>query len=201
MAKSSTTDSGQDNGGAAYPYEGLSRCVKLGTIVRDHGGQDVPKAVIASEMGIAKDAPVLYQVVASAKCFGIVEGSRGLSLTETARDYFFPQSENATRLAELRFFSTPKAFKLTIERFDGGKLPASSILANLMQRQFSVPKSWCGRTAGLFASGAADLGIIDPNGFLRYGVALHSAERGTQRNESQPASVAMPQGGDRPIRH
>jgi hypothetical protein len=181
MAKAKRLATTKERVSGGYPYDGLARCIKLGGIIRDHGGKDVSKAELANALGLAESAAVLYQVVASAKCFGIIEGSRDLSLTEGGRDYFSPHTESAARIAELGFFGTPRVFKSTIERFDGSKLPATNILSNLMHRQFGVPESWATRTAGLFTSSAIELNIIDANGILRYGVGLQRAGREPQR--------------------
>jgi len=159
--------------------------VKVGSLVRDHGGRNVPKAVLASELAVDEGSSNLYQMLATAKIFGIIDETRSPSLTAEGRDFFYPTTENSERLATLKFFATPSVFRAMIERFDGTRVPTANLLTNIMLRD-GVPKSWASRTASLFLSTAAELKLIDDAGFLRYDAALHNLQR-----THGPSNVAL----------
>ena len=166
--------------GGGYPYNTLNACLKLAGVIKDHGGGDVPKNVIASALGMGDISPSFYQICASTKCFGIVEGTRSLKLTELGHDYFFPTTESSSRMALLGFLNTPPVFASLIQRFDGKRVPGANLLANLIQRENGVPPSWGPRAAGLFLSTLADLQLLDSGGYLRYGANVHTAIRPTE---------------------
>jgi hypothetical protein len=191
MAKNKALKAGhgnQERGAGGYPYSSLPLCLKLGAVVQKHGGRDVMKSVIASDMKMGDTSAGFYQLVASAKCYQIVEGTRELSLTELGHDYFFPQSEGDQRRAYLGFFGAPPVYQATIQRLDGQRLPSAQILANQLHVQTGVPRSWATRAASLFLTTAAELGVVDDGGFLRYEVALHQA--GKDGAASRPSGTA-----------
>jgi hypothetical protein len=165
-----------------YPYHILATALKLGEAVKQHGGRNVPRAVLASELEMAEAG--FGQLCASAKMFGIVEGTRDLSLTNEGHDYFFPIDDTSKRTAELEFLVAPPTFRSLIEQFDGKRIPSAALLTNVMQRQFRVPQSWAARAASIFNSTVTSLGVVDSAGFLRYGAHRHSA--GQPRKEMQP---------------
>src|SRR5687768_772930 len=103
-----------------YPYHLLDSTLKLGEVLKRHGGRDVPKSVIGQELGLGPAG--VYQLVSSAKSFGISEGSRDLSLTDAGHDYFFPTSAGSERQALLSFISNPPVFKALISQYDGNRL-------------------------------------------------------------------------------
>ena len=103
----------------------------------------------------------------------MIEGNRDVTLTTAGRDYVLPTSDASRRKAELKFFSTPSAFRFLIDRFDGHQLPPSKTIATLLQRSNVVPLSWVKRTAAIFIGSAEELRLID-RGFLRFGAAEHS---------------------------
>ncbi len=138
--------------GRRYPYYILPQCLKLGSIVKEHGGEraGVPKSVIAQGLNMDQGASNFSQLIASTKTFGIVEGTSELSLTNISREYFFPTSENGSRMAELEFLVQPTAFYHLIKRFDGSKLPKPTILGNLLGKECGIPASWRIRAAQIF---------------------------------------------------
>ncbi len=166
-------------GEGGYPYNPLSAGLKLGSVIKDHGGGELPKSVIAGVISMGDSSPSFYQLCASTKCWGIVEGSRALKLTDAGHDYFFPTTESAARIAMLGFMKTPTVYAHLIDRFDGKRVPGPNLLSNLVHRECAVPSSWAGRAASLFVSSLSELGLIDEGGYLRYGAALHTATRNT----------------------
>jgi hypothetical protein len=177
MAKKTKRKSPGEGGG--YPYNSLGSCLKLAAVIKDHGGGELPKNVIAEAIGMGDNSPSFYQLCASTKGFGIIEGTRALKLTDLGHDYFFPTTESSARHALLWFIKTPAVFGKLIDRFDGKRLPGANLLANLVNREFGVPPSWAARTASLFISSLGDYELIDDGGFIRYGAAVHKAGRAT----------------------
>jgi hypothetical protein len=184
----------------AYPYYLLKSCLALGGIVKDAGGDrvDVPKSVVAEGLDVEQTSSNFAQFVASAKCYGIVDGHTALRLTDLGRDHFMPTTENGARCAELEFLSQPPTFSFLIEKFDGSTLPAANILANLLAREFGIPDSWNGRVAQIFISSANDLGVIDQGGCLRYDSAKHKAAGAVQMPPRNDTSSGEVQAAQRP---
>jgi hypothetical protein len=160
-----------------YPYYVLKNCLRLGAVVKQHGGEraGVPKSVVARAMDADQGSSAFSTQVASAKNFGVIEGTSELRLTENGREYFFPTAANGSRLAELEFLAHPPAFAFLIKQFDGSRLASTQIIANQLGKHCGVPASWRLRVAQIFISAATDLGVLDQNGFLRYGAAKHTA--------------------------
>ncbi len=174
-----------------YPASTLRLCLKLGEAVHLAGGSSgpVPKAVIASRLGVGESASGFYALLSSARSFGIVEGTRDLMLTRGGKDYFLPTTEGEKRHAELAFFSTPDAYRYLIERFDGHLLPDTDAIANTLLKDDLVSRSWAPRIASMFTTAATDLRIIDQAGFLRFGAATHAANQDTQRQHFEMAAA------------
>ncbi len=171
MSKISVKKTGE----GGYPYNTLKTCLGLGEVIRDHGGGELPKSVIASALKSSEAG--MYQLASSAKTFGIAEGTRDLKLTEAGHDYFFPTRDDSERTALLTFIKSPPVFAKLIDRFDGKRLPGANLLSNLMQRECGVPASWSSRVANLFIKTLSDHGLIDSGGFLRYEAGLHHMNR------------------------
>jgi hypothetical protein len=163
----------------AYPYYPFRTSLKLAEAVKSCGGkrEGVPKDVLADALKMGESSPSFAQVLASAKCFGMIEGRGSYRLTEDGVRYFFPTEDNESLKAKLSFFARPTAFRLLVDRFDGDRLPEAPVLANILLRHGKVPKSWVGRAASLFMDAVNELGLIDEGGRLRYAVALKKATR------------------------
>lgn len=191
MAKQDTQPEKVAQRAESYPYYGLPQCLKLAEAVKDHGGDraEVPKSVIAQQLEVSEGS-AFGQLVAATKTFGMVDGVRTLRLTDSAKDYFFPTTEHAKRLAKMSFIGMPGTFRFLIDRFDGNRLPGPGILANLLKRECRVPESWASRVASMFLSAAIEADAIDAGGFLRYRSAVHSLEsKGRADRESNEQVV------------
>jgi hypothetical protein len=189
MAKPKQDRDSAKRGDGGYPYHLLETALKVGEVIKSHGGRDVPKSVIAGELEMGESA--FSQLCTSAKCYGIVEGLRDLSLSEGGHEYFFPTSAGSERRASLGFLATPPMFKAIIDKYDGNRLPTALLLGNLAHRHYGIPMSWSLRTIGFFLTAAGSLGIVDSGGFLRFGAALHQAARKDAANEPLTFSRAV----------
>ena len=118
------------------------------------------------------------QRLATARVYGMIEGSRsGYRLTDAAKRYFFPSSDAEKQSALLLLLKSAPIFSEMIKRFDGNKIPPADMLANVLLRDFKIPESWKGRVARFFVKAATDAGLLDSQGFLRYSAARHSLDK------------------------
>lgn len=161
----------------AYPTYGLEDCLKVGRAVKELGGgkEPISKSLLASHLREAASSSRLVQLIASAKSFGIVTGRGDYTLSDPAKKYYTPHNEQDAAIGLLAFVQSPVPFQKLIKRFDGDKLPGLKFIANILQSEGDVPKSWSARAASLFVQAAKFAGAIDSNGFLRYEAAIHGA--------------------------
>jgi hypothetical protein len=172
----------------SYPYFNLSAALKIGAAVAESGGANLPisKSVLTAHLKESEKSAVLQQRIASARCFGIIDGRNSFTLSDAGRRYYLPTSDTDKSFALLEFLATPPAFAEIIKRFDGTKLPSREILSNLIHREGRVPASWKDRIAAYFSSSAALAGALDAAGFLRFRALK---ERGLQKSTPE-VSVA-----------
>ena len=81
------------------------------------------KAFWRNTSNMPKMAQVFSEVTAT-KAFGLLEGRGSYSLTDLAKQYFYPTVENGREAAAVKSLTFPKAFSLLVQKFDGGKLPS-----------------------------------------------------------------------------
>jgi hypothetical protein len=157
-----------------YPYYGFPQCLRLATIVKEHGGElgGVPKSVLARDMHLDQNAASFAQIVASAKTWGFVSGSAELILTDVGRAYFYPTTESAKKLAELSLLTIPTAYAYLVKEYDGSRIPSTEIIANKLGK-CGVPESWRMRAAQIFVSTATEFGVLDQGGVLRFAASMH----------------------------
>jgi hypothetical protein len=172
------TDIQPSTTGAKFPLLSLQNSLNVAEAVRDAGGAntEVPKSVIASHLGSSENSGAFLQRLGSARAFGLIEGRGAYRLTDDAKRYFFPADEDERRRAQLAFLASPPVFNEIIKRFDGNKLPAPGMLANILHREYGVSNSWKDRVASSFVKAAQIVGAVDGQNFLRYGASLHSME-------------------------
>lgn len=152
-----------------YPYAPLALCLPVAFAVNDLGGNNsrVQKSLLASHLKEDEKSQGLNFKIASAKCYGLIDGRSDFSLTQTAREYFYPTRDGQKRNALLHFLSNPPAFRLLIQRFDGSRLPQIETLGNILHTEAAVPISWKDRVAGFFVRSAQYVEVVDQNDFLR----------------------------------
>ncbi len=191
----------------SYPTYDLENCITVGRAVKELGGSKTPisKSLIASKLQLAADSSRLQGLIASARTFGILAGRGDYLLSDYAKRYFLPQSPQDEKLGILAFLGSPPPFENLIKRFDGNQLPDASFIANILQSEADIPKSWSARVANIFLQAAALAGAIDAGGFLRFEAKIHGAnldvaleelhEEGLKR---QDETVRKLQGGQPP---
>ncbi len=186
------TDIQPSTTGAKFPLLSLQNSLQVAEAVRDAGGAntEVPKSIIASHLGSSENSGAFLQRLGSARSFGLIEGRGSYRLTDQAKRYFYPATEDDRRRAQLAFLASPPVFNEIIKRFDGNKLPAPTMLANILHREYSVSNSWKDRVASSFIKAAQIVGAIDGQNFLRYGASLHNME--SPLSQSDAADTRAP---------
>jgi hypothetical protein len=84
-----------------------------------------------------------------------------------AKQYFYPTVENGKESAAVKALTTPKAFSILVQKFDGGKLPPIEMIGNIVRAEADIPVSKKNTIAGIFLRSVQFIGAIDSGGFLR----------------------------------
>lgn len=160
-----------------YPYTSLVPTLKIADAVKELGGARSPvsKSRLASHLKEGEKSASFLQRVASAKAFGLIVGRSDYSLSEAAKRYYSPTSEQDRSNALLEFLTAPTSFREIIRLFDGAQLPKREILGNIFSEKLKVPESWKDRAAAFFENSAQFIGVIDENRFLRFKATQHAA--------------------------
>jgi hypothetical protein len=178
----------------SYPLYDLSEAVKVAEAVRDLGGGNAPvsRSLLAQHLKYAENGPSFFQRVTATKAFGLIEGRGSYSLTELAKQYFYPTVESGKEDAAVKSLTFPKAFSVLVQKFDGGKLPPIDIIGNIIHTEADIPVSKKKILAGLFLRSVQFIGAIDSGGFLRC-KAFVAGGRGTVAATPLAAPQEKPQ--------
>ena len=191
---------------AAYPLYDLAEAVKVAEAVRDLGGDRTPvsKSLLAQHLKYAATGPSFFQRVTATKSFGLVSGRGEYALTEQAKRYFFPTTDTEKATAAVAILSSPSAFKVLVQRFDGSKLPPNNMLGNILQNDAKVSVSKKDIVASCFIRSAQFLGVIDSGGFLRCRASVAAGSSVITRDvqqqvvsDEQPAPARRVAGGEK----
>ena len=160
-----------------YPYTSLEPSLKIADAVKELGGarSAVSKSRLAAHLNEGEKSPSFLQRISSAKAFGLIVGRSDYGLSEAAKRYYSPTTEQDRSNALLEFLTAPSSFREIIGLFDGEQLPKREILANIFSEKLKVPESWKDRAAGFFENSAQFVGVIDENRFLRFKATQHAA--------------------------
>lgn len=177
----------------SYPYNSLDDALKVGQAVLSAGGAstDVTKSTLAQRLGTEESSAFLAQRIASARCFGVIEGRGSVRLTQAGAAYFNAPSGGG-RAQLLEFFGSPKVFKALIAIFDGKRLPDDSAVSAHLRAKEELGTNWAGRVAATFRRSVEGLGLLDPNGIMRYRFNVESASA----SSSQKSSTETPKSPD-----
>jgi hypothetical protein len=173
---------------ASYPLYDLSEAVKVAEAVRDLGGGNAPvsKSLLAQHLKYAESGPSFFQRVTATKAFGLIEGRGSYSLTELAKQYFYPTVENGKESAAVKSLTFPKAFSILVQKFDGGKLPSIDMIGNIIHAEAAIPVSKKNILAGLFLRSVQFIGAIDAGGFLRCKASIAAGKSGSSTQAGTP---------------
>ena len=179
---------------ASYPLYDLSEAVKIAEAVCDLGGGNSPvaKSLLAQHLQYAENGPSFFQRVTASKAFGLIEGRGSYSLTDLAKQYFYPTVENGKEVAALKALSFPRAFSILVQKFDGGKLPAIETLGNIVHTEAGIPVSKKNTLAGLFLRSVQFIGAIDSGGFLRCKALVSAGKKFLDNLDNAPEDLKPP---------
>ena len=160
-----------------YPYTSLAPSLKIADAVKELGGarSAVSRSRLAAHFKESEKSASFLQRISSAKAFGLIVGRSEYGLSEVAKRYYSPTSEQDRSNALLEFLTVPTSFREIIRLFDGEQLPKREILGNIFSEKLKVPESWKDRAAAFFENSAQFVGVIDENRFLRFKAAQHAA--------------------------
>jgi hypothetical protein len=178
----------------AYPLYDLAEAFKVAEAVRDLGGGNAPvsKSLLAQQLKYAETGPSFFQRVAAAKSFGLIDGWGSYSLTDQAKQYFYPTAENGKESAAVAILTFPNAFAVLVQKFDGGKLPANEMIGNIIHKEAAIPVSKKDVVASCFVRSAQFLKVIDASGFLRCKAFVASGNRAG--GNLPPGDIKLPAG-------
>lgn len=177
-----------------YPYTSLVPSLKIADAVKELGGARSPvsKSSLAAHFKESEKSASFLQRIGSAKAFGLIAGRSDYSLTETAKQFYFPTSETGKSNALLSFLASPSSFAGIIKLYDGDKLPSREILSNIFQRDWKVPESWKDRVASFFENSAQFIGVLDDKRHLRVKAAEDAAASLANPFSAPPSFTAPP---------
>ncbi len=177
---------------ASYPLYDLAEAIKVAVAVRDLGGANVPVArgFLAKQLKYAETGPSFFQRIAAAKAFGIISGRGSYGLTDLAREYFYPITQNGGKAAAMKMLTFPKAFAALIKKFDGEKLPPIEMLGNIIHAEADIPVSKKNALAGCFIRSAKLIGAVDADGLVHCNAFVSAGNLAAVTRDSQPLSEA-----------
>lgn len=177
MAKNPENTEDTDGARVQYPYCTLQKSLEGAIAIRDLGGvrASVQKSVLAHHLGVEEGSPAFKQLIGSMKAFGLVAGRGAYTLTELAKEYFFPTDDQQRRRALLKAVRSPVVFGALIDRFDGNQVPNNNLLGNVLHRDFRIAPSWAPRVATLFLGALRIADAVDAGGRMRYDSTFHKA--------------------------
>lgn len=152
-----------------YPYTSLAPSLKIADAIKELGGarSEVSKSRLAAHFKEGEKSAAFIQRISSTKAFGMIVGRSDYTLSESAKRYYSPTTENDRSNALLEFLAAPTSFREIIRLFDGDQLPPREILANIFSEKLGVPESWKERAASFFENSAQFVGALDEKRFLR----------------------------------
>ena len=170
-----------------YPYTSLAPSLKIADAVKELGGarSAVSRSRLAAHFKESEKSASFLQRISSAKAFGMIAGKSEYSLSEVAKRYYSPTSDQDRSNALLEFLTIPTSFREIIRLFDGEQLPKREILGNIFSEKLKVPESWKDRAAAFFENSAQYVGVIDENRFLRFRATQHASA-----SQSAPSNTA-----------
>jgi hypothetical protein len=167
-----------------YPAVTLDQAIDFVKKFKDYPvSKPISYDVAAKECGVSSSTKSFRYTISSAKQFGLISTSTGLTFTllEPAYRLVRPtESEAALKALKIECFSTPKLYAELIPDFIGKSLPSVGTLENLLVNYHQIMPAAAKGAAQKFIDTATELGIVQ-NGVLCLDVATA---------EEKPAQVA-----------
>src|SRR5438552_13400662 len=135
--------------------------VNLGTVldfvgkIESDGLQTLTVHEVAKRMGFAASTSTpFYRRTVAAKLFGLLDTTQGVSLTKLALDYFKPTDDESKAAALATAIKNVVGYQKILDRYSEKRLPQADILANLIEREFSLASDAAKVCASVFLNSA-----------------------------------------------
>lgn len=152
-----------------YPAVTLGQAIEFVGKFKDYPrGKPISYDVAAKECGVSSSTKSFRYTISSAKQFGLISTSTGLTFTllEPAYRLVRPtESEAALRTLKIECFSTPKLYAEMLPDLIGKSLPSVSTIENLLVNYHQILPTTAKNAAQKFVDSATELNIIQ-NGVL-----------------------------------
>lgn len=176
-----------------FPRHTLEDALQVAQAIQDaNNGQPMNRLLLADAMGRTPSSSAFRDLISSSYKYGLTEGTEKapqISLTPDGRAATRPLSPAERSAALVRAAATPAVFKAVYQRYDSGRLPQGSFFANVLEREFSVPRPLVGECANLIVQNGKFVGIIKEVGGSPH-VILSTAEPATEPGLEVPSPTS-----------
>jgi hypothetical protein len=135
--------------------------------VESDGLQTLTAQDVSKRMGFAASTSTpFYRRTVAAKLFGLLDTTQGVNLTKLALDYFKPTDDDSKAAALATAIKNVVAYQKILERYSEKRLPQVDILANLIEREFSLASEAARVCANVFINSVQRAGLVRGDGSL-----------------------------------
>lgn len=177
-----------------YPAVRLEEALTFVANFKDYPtGKPIGYAAAAKECGVSPSTKSFRYTISTAKQFGLLVTSAGLTFTllETAYRLVRPTESDATlQELKLKCFCNPKLYGELIEEYKGRSIPPVGTIENLLVNYHSIMPSAAKKAAQVFVDTANEVGAIQ-NGVLCLEISENEAPI---RNEIDDKNNETPEG-------
>lgn len=134
--------------------------------VDEKGLQTLPQVEVAKQLGYSSQTSTpYYRRAVASKLFGLLNTNQGMVLTRLALDFFKPTDADSKQNALKAAVRNVVAYQKIIERYSE-KRASVDILANLIEREYSLSRETARTCATAFLESVQTAGMIDNNGYI-----------------------------------
>lgn len=162
-----------------YPAVTLNQSIEFVGKFKDYPrSKPISYDAAAKECGVSPSNKSFRYNISSAKQFGLISTSTGLTFTllEPAYRLVRPtESESALRTLKIECFSSPKLYSELLSNYTGKSLPPVDTIENILINYHKIMPSVAKNAAQKFIVSATELGIVQ-NGVLCLDTDLDTEE-------------------------
>lgn len=175
-----------------YPAVTLEQAINFVKKFKDYPvSKPISYDVAAKECGVSLSTKSFRYTISSAKQFGLISTSTGLTFTLLDPAYRLvrpTESEATLKALKIECFSSPKLYAELIPDFNGKSLPSIVTLENLLVNYHQILPAAAKCAAQKFIDSATELGIVQ-NGVLCFDIYATegTSAQGTADSNDIPA--------------
>lgn len=170
------------------PMVDLATILEFVEKIESDGLQTLTSQEVAKRMGFAASTSTpFYRRTVAAKLLGLLDTTQGVNLTKLALDYFKPTDDESKAAALATAIKNVVGYQKILDRYSEKRLPQKDILANLIEREFSLASDAAKVCASVFLNSAQRAGIVRGDGTL----SIAALER-TPSSSVPEKAAAMP---------